>query len=311
MILGYLNPNVLVGGDLPVNFDKAAAAIDDIGAKLGQERTEMAYGVHLIANATMYRALSGVTSEKGRDPSQFDLLTIGGNGGVHAAGLADTLNIKRIIVPPAAGLFSAMGLSFADVEHHLVRGFYHLVSDIDAARVNETAGELVAEAETLLIDEGFGDPAQRDLQLVAEVKYFGQSWALPIVFEGYPVTEDSIAVMLEAFGTAHDQNYGYRSDEEPTQIVALKLIGRGVSTLPRLPDRVARVGETMAATAEREAYFGPELGWCPTPVLPREGLCGTSRAGPLIIEEYDTTTVVRPGWSAHLDEWNNIVLERE
>ena len=311
MILGYLNPNVLVGGDLPVNFDKAAAAIDDIGAKLGQERTEMAYGVHLIANATMYRALSGVTSEKGRDPSQFDLLTIGGNGGVHAAGLADTLNIKRIIVPPAAGLFSAMGLSFADVEHHLVRGFYHLVSDIDAARVNETAGELVAEAETLLIDEGFGDPAQRDLQLVAEVKYFGQSWALPIVFEGYPVTEDSIAVMLEAFGTAHDQNYGYRSDEEPTQIVALKLIGRGVSTLPRLPDRVARVGETMAATAEREAYFGPEWGWRPTPVLPREGLCETSRAGPLIIEEYDTTTVVRPGWSAHLDEWNNIVLERE
>ena len=311
MILGYLNPNVLVGGDLPVNFDKAAAAIDDIGAKLGQERTEMAYGVHLIANATMYRALSGVTSEKGRDPSQFDLLTIGGNGGVHAAGLADTLNIKRIIVPPAAGLFSAMGLSFADVEHHLVRGFYHLVSDIDAARVNETAGELVAEAETLLIDEGFGDPAQRDLQLVAEVKYFGQSWALPIVFEGYPVTEDSIAVMLEAFGAAHDQNYGYRSDEEPTQIVALKLIGRGVSTLPRLPDRVARVGETMAATAEREAYFGPELGWHPTPVLPREGLCETSRAGPLIIEEYDTTTVVRPGWSAHLDEWNNIVLERE
>jgi N-methylhydantoinase A len=117
--------------------------------------------------------------------------------------------------------------------------------------------------------------------------------------------------MLEAFGTAHDQNYGYRSDEEPTQIVALKLIGRGVSTLPRLPDRVARVGETMAATAEREAYFGPELGWHPTPVLPREGLCETSRAGPLIIEEYDTTTVVRPGWSAHLDEWNNIVLERE
>ena len=311
MILGYLNPNVLVGGDLPVNFDKAAAAIDDIGAKLGQERTEMAYGVHLIANATMYRALSGVTSEKGRDPSQFDLLTIGGNGGVHAAGLADTLNIKRIIVPPAAGLFSAMGLSFADVEHHLVRGFYHLVSDIDAAKVNETAGELVAEAETLLIDEGFGDPAQRDLQLVAEVKYFGQSWALPIVFEGYPVTEDSIVVMLEAFGAAHDQNYGYRSDEEPTQIVALKLIGRGVSTLPRLPDRVARVGETMAATTEREAYFGPEWDWRPTPVLPREGLSETSRAGPLIIEEYDTTTVVRPGWSAHLDEWNNIVLERE
>ena len=179
MILGYLNPDVLVGGDLPVNFDKAAAAIDDLGVKLGQDRTEMAYGIHLIANATMYRALSGVTSEKGRDPAQFDLLTIGGNGGVHAAGLADTLNIQRIVVPPAAGLFSAMGLSFADVEHHLVRGFYHLVRDIDVGVINATAMELVTEAEALLIEEGFAAPAQRDMQLVADVKYFGQSWAMP------------------------------------------------------------------------------------------------------------------------------------
>jgi N-methylhydantoinase A len=311
MILGYLNPDVLVGGDLPVNFDKAAAAIDDIGAKLGQDRTEMAYGIHLIANATMYRALSGVTSEKGRDPSQFDLLTIGGNGGVHAAGLADTLNIMRIVVPPAAGLFSAMGLSFADVEHHLVRGFYHLVDDIDADAINAAAEGLVAEAEALLIDEGFDDPARRNLQLIADVKYFGQSWALPIAFEDYPITGDTITAMQEAFAAAHDQNYGYRSDEEPVQIVALKLIGRGVSNLPRLPDRVARVGETTAATGERQAYFGPELGWRATPVLPREGLDKTPRAGPLIIEEYDTTTVVRPGWTAHLDEWNNIVLERE
>jgi N-methylhydantoinase A len=311
MILGYLNPDVLVGGDLPVNFDKAAAAIDDLGEKLGQDRIEMAYGIHLIANATMFRALSGVTSEKGRDPSQFDLLTIGGNGGVHAAGLADSLDIKRIVVPPAAGLFSALGLSFADVEHHLVRGFYHLVRDIDVGVINATAMELVTEAEALLIEEGFAAPAQRDMQLVADVKYFGQSWALAIPFEGYPVTDESLAAMLEAFGAAHDQNYGYRSDEEPTQIVALKLIGRGVSDAPRLPDRVARVGESVAETGERQAYFGPELGWRATPVAPREGLTAALRAGPMIIEEYDTTTVVRPGWTARLDEWNNIVLERE
>lgn len=311
MILGYLNPDVLVGGDLPVNFDKAAAAIDDLGAKLGQDRTEMAYGIHLIANATMYRALSGVTSEKGRDPAQFDLLTIGGNGGVHAAGLADTLDIQRIVVPPAAGLFSAMGLSFADVEHHLVRGFYHLVSDIDADVINVTARELVAEAEALLTDEGFDEPARRDLQLFADVKYFGQSWALAIPFDGFPVTEASLTAMLEAFGAAHEQNYGYRSDGEQTQIVALKLVGRGVSNMPRLPDRVVRVGETTAATGERQAYFGPELGWRATPVMPRDGLTKALRAGPLIVEEYDTTTVVRPGWTARLDEWNNIVLERE
>ena len=310
LILGYLNPGALVGGDLRMDFDKAERAIADLGHKLGQDLTDMAYGIHLIVNATMMRAMSGVTSEQGRDPSQFSLITMGGNGGVHATGLADALEITRILVPPAAGLFSAMGLSFADVEHHLVRAFYHRIDETDPEAINATVRPLIDEAESLLVAEGFAEPGQRRLDLLADVKYVGQAWTLTVPLADYPVTGATLEATAEAFAQAHKQNYGYRSDEEPLQIVALKLVGRGLSDLPRLPDRIVRIGERVAETSRRKAYFGPDHGWVETTVVPRAGLTENPADGPLIIEEYDTTTVVRPGWNVRLDGWNNIVLER-
>ncbi|MDP6342096.1 MAG: hydantoinase/oxoprolinase family protein, partial [Alphaproteobacteria bacterium] len=310
VILGYLNSGALVGGDLKMNFEKAEQAIGDLGEKLGQDLTDMAYGIHLIANATMMRAMRGVTSERGRDPSQFSLITMGGNGGVHAAGLADALEIARILVPPAAGLFSAMGLSFAHVEHHLVRTFYHRLDETDPEAINAVARSLIDEAESLLVAEGFAEPAQRRLDLLADVKYVGQAWTLAVPLADFPVTDATLEATAEVFAQAHKQNYGYRSDEEPLQTVALKLVGRGLSDLPRLPDRVSRVGERVAEKSRRKAYFGPDHGWVETTVLPRASLTRMPVDGPLIVEEYDTTTVVRPGWNARLDGWNNIVLER-
>ena len=133
LVLGYLNPKNLVGGDLVLDATKAETAIAELGARLDRSTTETAYGIHLIANANMMRALSSVSTERGRDPSGFTLVTIGGSGGVHAAGLAETLSIRRILVPPVAGLFSALGLLFADVEHHLVSAYYRTFADTSPA----------------------------------------------------------------------------------------------------------------------------------------------------------------------------------
>ena len=123
LLLGYLNPDALVGGDLKLNFTKAEAAVAALADRLQLSTIETAYGIHLIANANMMRALQAVTSERGRDPAQFSLLAIGGNGGVHAANLAESLHVRRIIVPPVAGLFSALGMLFADVEHQFITSF--------------------------------------------------------------------------------------------------------------------------------------------------------------------------------------------
>ena len=126
----------------------------------------------------------------------------------------------------------------------------------------------------------------------------------------FPATDAMIAAIPARYGDLHEQTYGYRSDREPIQFVSLKVVGRGIPDAPRVPEQVSRARETIARRGERRAYFGPEIGWLSTQLLPRTALGASPLPGPLIIEEYDTTTVVRPHWSARVDGWNNIVLER-
>ena len=310
LLLGYLNPDALVGGDLKLAYDKAEAAMTDMGAKLKLSVTDTAYGIHLIANANMMRALKAVTSEGGHDPAKFSLVAIGGNGAVHAANLAETLNVRRIIVPPVAGLFSALGMLFADVEHQMITAFYRRLESVRAGDINAAAKSLMEEAHRMLITEGYTAEAQRNVVLHADIKYFAQSGALTMPFAGFPVTAAMLANVAKAYGDLHEQTFGYRSDTEPLQFVSLKIVGRGLSGTPRIPARVERAQERIAKEGTRRAYFGPELGWRETRLMPRKALGAKPVAGPLIVEEYDVTTVVRPGWSARVDDWNNIICER-
>jgi len=309
VMLGYLNPKVLCGGELPIDYRKAETAVTGIARKLGIPTTDAAYGIHLVANSNMMRALHGVSTERGRDASQFGLLAIGGNGGVHSANLAEALRISRIVVPPVAGLFSALGMLFADVEHHLVTAFYRRMENLDPRAINDMAAPLFDEAAKLLESEGFPPQRQR-VTLQAELKHAGQTASLTIPFDAFPVSEASLKAAREAFGAAHQTSYGYRSDDEPVQFVALKVLGQGISEHLRVPDRVQRDREKDGAATARRAYFGPQRGWMMANVTSRIAMTAKAVAGPLIIEEYDTTTVVSPGWSARLDGWNNIVMER-
>ena len=310
LVLGYLNPVALVGGNLTLDEAGARTTLTDLGTRIGRSDTDTAYGVHLIANANMMRALSSVSSERGVDPSGLTLIAIGGSGGVHAAGLAESLGIRSLLVPPAAGLFSALGLLFADLEHHLVGAYYQPLADTSPADFNAAVQPLVDEVHRLLESEGFTDAARREVEVEVNMKYVGQTWTLPVPCGTFPADATQMAALVEAFGEAHDQQYGYRSDNEALQLVALGVIGRGIPATPRLPDRVARAQEWIAESGERKAFFGPDHGWLDTAVLPRVGLGEEAMEGPLIVEEYDTTIVVRPGWRARLDSWNNIVIER-
>lgn len=310
LLLGYLNPDVLVGGDLSLDKEGAERAIAAVGDRLGQSVTDAAYGIHLIANARMMRALSAVSSERGLDPAGFGAFAFGGNGGVHVCGLAESLGLRQVIVPPAAGLFSALGLIFADVEHQCIRAYYQPVDTLDLDALNRLFDLLRAEAADLLAADGYTE-ARCALSFSVEMKYIGQNMALPIPVSGLPVTRDDLETLSEEFSVAHEKTFGYRSDDERLQLVSLKVVGRGIPESPRLPAEVTVGGDERSAEGRRQAYFGPDLGWLETPVTRRPALAGTPQPGPLIVEEYDTTTVVRPGWSASRDAWNNIVLHRQ
>jgi N-methylhydantoinase A len=199
---------------------------------------------------------------------------------------------------------------FADVEHQIIRGYYRRVSEIDPAEINAFVRGMQAEARALLASEGF-PPARQRLAAIGEVKYFGQMSTLPVEFEKLPLTAEALERYAETFAALHEQTYGYRSPKERLQIVAIKVLGQGLAAFPRVPDRVSRDREVPRAETVRRVYFGPELGWHDTPLLPRVNLTAAARRGPMVVEEYDCTTVVRPGWTARLDGWNNIVLEAD
>jgi N-methylhydantoinase A len=132
--LGYLNPEHLVGGDLPLDAEAACRAVHDrVAQPLGLTLDEAAYGIHLVANSNMLRAVRAVSSQRGRDPRGYALFAFGGNGPVHAVELARALGLVRVLVPVAPGLFSAFGLLFADVEHHYVRTCFRRTDDLDPA----------------------------------------------------------------------------------------------------------------------------------------------------------------------------------
>ncbi len=223
LVLGYISPDALVGGDLPLDRAKAEVAIAALGSRLGLSPVDTAYGIHLIANSNMLRALNGVSSERGRNPSDYKLLAIGGNGAVHAATLAEDLRIPTIVVPPIAGVFSALGLLFADIEHQLIRAHYRLLAALDVTETTALLHGMIAEGVELLTEEGY-PPEQQDFRIIAETKYVGQMSTLPLTVGSLPITDAIIANMAEAFASAHQQAYGYSSPHEKVQIVAVKVL---------------------------------------------------------------------------------------
>jgi len=308
VLLGYINPAHLVGGALKLDAGKARLAFaEKIAGPLGMPVERAAYGAHLIVASNMIRAIKAVSTERGRDPREFSLFAFGGNGPLFAAGMAAELGIDRVVVPPSAGLFSSFGLLYADVEHHYARTFRRLLRQSDAAEIDAAWREMAGQASGQLAAEGFAGAAAR-LSRSAALHYKGQSYELTVAVPDGPIDAAMLKHLEEAFGAEHERTYGHRAGpEEPVELVAIQLVGAGLrddgSALQRAaPSRVA-----AAKPSSRKAWFGDRHGWLDTPVLGRADLAA-SRAGPLIIEEYDATCVVPPGTRAERDEGGNIVI---
>jgi N-methylhydantoinase A len=309
VILGYVNPAHLVGGALPLDADRARRVFEErVARPLGLTLERAAHGAHQIVASNMIRAIRAVSSERGRDPRRFALFAFGGNGAIFAAGMAKTLGIRRVVVPPCAGVFSSFGLLYSEVEYHVSRTHRRLLAGLSPDDLAAAFQPLEEEVRRALARDGFVG-IRAELHRSAKLRYQGQSYDLPAPVVAGPLTARSIADLAQAFAAEHERTYGHRAGpEEPVELVNIVVVGRGVAERPRVPERLAFDAPAALTATARSAYFGPEFGWCDTPVLARTDLAA-QRTGPLIVEEYDATCVVPPGAEAWLDGHGNILIE--
>ena len=306
LTLGFLNPGHLVGGGLQLDAHAARAALQtQIAAPLGRDLLDAAWGVYQVACGTMVRAVKAVSTYRGRDPRDFSLFAFGGNGPVVAAEIANLLDMNRVIVPPTPGVFSAYGLLLSDVEHEISRAWLNRLADVSPRDMAAAYDKLETDMTVLMKSEGY-DPGEYSLTPLADLRYAGQAHELTVDCgdrDGLP----DFPELIGAFGAEHERTYGHQAEAEAVECVTLRLIARVTGDRPDRQVAASRVADQNPMP--RNVYFGPDHGEIGTPVIDRPAL-SAPRNGPVIIEEYDSTCVVPPGWQAALDPAGNIILTR-
>ena len=306
LTLGFLNPGHLVGGGLQLDANAARAALQtQIAAPLGRDLLDAAWGVYQVACGTMVRAVKAVSTYRGRDPRDFSLFAFGGNGPVVAAEIANLLDMNRVIVPPTPGVFSAYGLLLSDVEHEISRAWLNRLAGVSPQDMAAAYDRLETDMTALMQSEGY-DPDEYTLTRLADLRYAGQAHELTVDCadrDGLP----DFPELIGAFGAEHERTYGHQAEAEAVECVTLRLIAQVTEDRPERQVAASRVADQNPMP--RNVYFGPDHGGIETPVIDRPAL-SAPRNGPVIIEEYDSTCVVPPGWQAALDPAGNIILTR-
>ena len=305
VVLGLLNPERLVGGALRLQPALARAAIArEVAGPLGLSVEAAAMGIRRLANASMARALRAVTVERGVDPRDQSLIAFGGSGPVHACDLAAALGIRRVIVPPLSGVFTAVGMLESDVERPFVRAFPGDLDMLLCAAAGESLDELGTEARAALAAEGFENG---EVHLEVDLRFEGQDSELILPLDRPAPTSSGLAALAEKFRAEYRRLYAYES-AEPVEVVNLRATGRGVRA-KALDMTQARLGLTSEASeaATRSAWMddGAALH---VPVFSR-AMLESPFEGPLIVEAYDTTVIVPPGWRGGVDPRGNLILE--
>jgi N-methylhydantoinase A len=298
LILGYLDRESLLGGDLKVDFAAAERAIEtEIARPLRLSVPEAAARIAEIVNANMAEALRIVSVERGHDARAFSLIAFGGAGPVHACALAGELRIPEVIIPPVPGAFSALGLVATDLKRDYARTLYADLGSVEPERVAAAFAAMEAAGHAML-DAAKVPPEQRELPRQADLRYRRQAYELAVPIAGGPITRTSLDAAMAAFHAKHETTYGHANRSEPVQLVNLRLTAIG-----RQPGlRFAQPGDPYWARIRHRNVWFPASGFVTTPVRWRPGLVeGTAISGPAIIEAMDSTIVVPPDWTAKVD----------
>jgi N-methylhydantoinase A len=296
LLLGRIRPELFFGGAMQLDVERARTAFAGLADSLDLSERDCQLGVLRIVNAHMARALRVISVEKGKDPRDFDLLSFGGAGGLHAVELARELGMPRVIVPRHAAALSALGMLVADVvkDHSLT---VMLPGNLAHNEIEGRYAPLVAAAQSELNDDGFDDLR---IERYADLRYAGQSFELRVPFTN---------TLIADFHRAHDKAYGYSDDKAAVEIVTSRVRAIAAVDAPKLPSF------PPASSAVEDAMIGRysvafESGERSTPFYDGEKLGPGHRiTGPAVVVQKDTTILVGEPDSAVVDAYLNLIIE--
>lgn len=317
LVLGFLNPDYFLGGAQTLDKAAAAAAIDaKIAKPLGLTVREAAAGIRRIVDMRMADEVKVFSAKRGVDAQDFTLLPFGGAGAVHAAAVAAELGIGRILVPPRPGAFSALGLLCTDVVHDYIRSELRPLDQVPPDHAEAIFRELEGRAATELAAEGLG--AKRPVyERELDMRYTGQGYELRVSLVGLGrggLTPAALRQARARFDQAHAQVHGHAAAERPVEVVSYRLRVRvpAPKYVPVAAKRVKPAPAPKSAVKGTRSVQFDARGETRTMIYERDRLPpGTHLKGPAIVEQFDATTVVPPGWSAAVDEFRNLILSRK
>jgi N-methylhydantoinase A len=305
LLLGYLDPASFLRGEMTLDRDAAARAVDEhVARPLGVSLEQAAAGIYDVVNVTMATGVREVSVRRGLDPRDFPLVVAGGAGPVHAAAIARELEIPLLIVPRESSIFCAAGMLMSDFKHDFVRHYKTPLAEIDGRRLDKLIGEMEDEGRAVLARERV-DPGRVEVEVAFDLRYVGQWHELTV-----SATAANPEAVAAAFHAEHDRLFGYASLEAPVEQLAVRVSLRGITAKPSARELPADGGDPAGARRGTRLVWSPaERALRETPVY--DGLAlgpGAAVAGPAVVELANTTIVVLAGFELTVDRYGSFVL---
>jgi N-methylhydantoinase A len=311
-VLGYLNPEGLLGGKLPLDLDKARTAIKKVADKTGMSVERAAYGMYTIVNNNMVNGIRRVSVERGYDPRDFVLVGAGGATAAHICALAREMGINTIILPKLASGLCAFGQIISDVKYNYMATSPARLDNVEAyKKLNRLYDDVEVQGMKHLESDGF---AKKDIAIKRsmDMRYVGQVHECTVDIGTFDINEKSIEKVKDAFHKRHEELYTYSERHNAVEVVNIESTVYGRIKKPKLPKYGKGAAAKVALKGHRKAIFAATGKPTKTPIYDGEKLgTGVKIAGPAIIEEITTTIVIEPGWSAVLDATGSYVITRK
>jgi N-methylhydantoinase A len=307
VVLGHLPPQLL-GGEMKLDTDGARAAVQTVADAMGLPSAEAAAeGILAIVNENMAGALRLVSVQRGHDPREFALVAYGGAGPLHANAVAEIMGSFPVLVPPAPGLLCAIGDLVADFRDEFAQTYIRVLPEAAEEEVASILEGLGERARAFLDGEGI-DVESQYIAYTADMRYHRQGYEIPVTIDPAEVRANGLDGLDERFDLLHEQLYGFRMHDTLSEIVNLRAVGSGAVPKPELPVGTAGSEEAEGAVTDEHAitFKGEQV---PTKIYDRAQLApGMRFDGPAIVTEFDSTTVVLPGYRAEIDVNFNILI---